>query len=191
MTPLDGKICVVVNHVPPHEPIIYSAQQLGAVAVLFVRISATVMDPGSTMYFIDGSDRKRLTIPVFETIAYSETDPICVLPAGTYIMMQPTPNEFMRVNSTPFQLVMCLTQSLLEIGIFAFGSFRLKQFYDGEGSFRALLAIGPIVISLELGGVLLRLIYTSYDPFWTYRRTFLLPTCFDRYLAHLASFVPL
>lgn len=121
------------------------------------------------MYTIDGSNRKELKIPVFETMVRSSKSPFVTLPPDTYITMQIQPNHYISRNKEKFQAFMNVFQTLLEFAIVIVGLYRLRQFfYFSEGQFH-FLSIGPVCIVLEIIGALLRVACTSVDPFFTYR----------------------
>jgi uncharacterized membrane protein len=166
---LFGKISVVIDIPPPHETVIAKSQKEGAIAVLVVRVTSSAKEPGSSMYTIDGSDRTLLKIPVFELVTRKDTDPIVVLPLNSYISIHPQPNRFMFPARGKFQLAFNLIQSFLELAIIFMGAYRLRQFWHFSSGKFYFMSIGPICIMLEIVGAILRLIYTSVDPFYTYR----------------------
>lgn len=121
------------------------------------------------MFQVDGSDRRRLKIPVFEALVRSTTHPFFSLHDGVAVKMTTMPNRFVIPAREPFQLAANLVQSFLEMAIVVIGLFRLRQFLRFTGAQFHFLSIGPICIFLEMIGALLRLAYTCVDPFYTYR----------------------
>src|SRR5687768_5326094 len=92
--PVDGKIGLMVDHVPPHETQIYNMIKSGAIAVLAVRVSTNADEPGVGMYFIDGSDRTRLTIPVVESLVNKKNHPFFeAVEKNPEVQMHPTLNR--------------------------------------------------------------------------------------------------
>lgn len=163
-----GHIAAHVDVPPPHESAIEKAMKEGAVAFLAIRVSRNAKIPGSGMFFVDGSDRTRLTIPCFEIIVQPETHPIILLPFGSPISIHPQTNQFLTVAQTKFQLIFNLILSFFELAIVAVGLYRLYQFWI-YGNGKVYLGIGPTCIIFEMLGALLRLAYTIVDPFYSYR----------------------
>lgn len=154
--------------VAPHESRIAAAQRAGAVAALFYRISRSD-HPGTSMFFIDGSDRKRLKIPVFEAVVRTKTHAVFSFPDGHEVQLRPQPNLYAQKGRGHFQIFANLFQSFMELAIVCVGLYRIRQFWCfTQGTWR-LLAIGPMCIVLEMIGALLRLAYTCVDPFFTWR----------------------
>lgn len=121
------------------------------------------------MFLVDGSDRKRLKIPVFETMVRDRHHEFTKLGPDTRVTMFPQPNHYDLKARRSFQLFANLFQSFFEMAIIVLGLYRLRQFfYFSEGQF-IFLSIGPVCIVLEIIGALLRLAYTTVDPFYTYR----------------------
>lgn len=121
------------------------------------------------MYTIDGSNRKELTIPVFETMVRRSSNPFTTLPPDSEVVMFIQPNHYISRNKEKFQLFMNLLQTFMEFAIIVVGLYRLRQFfYFSYGQFQ-FLSIGPVCIALEIIGALLRVACTAVDPFYTYR----------------------
>lgn len=152
----------------PLEGVIDSAQKAGAVAALFYRVS-TVDQPGSAMYIVDGSDRRRLKIPVFEAVVLRKDHPVFDLPDGYEVRMLPSRNIYFFKGKERFQWVANLVQSFLEMAILTIGFFRVRQFLLFKEIKFTIFSIGPICIILDMIGALLRLAYTCVDPFYTFR----------------------
>lgn len=122
--------------------------------------------PGFGMYIVDGSNRSDLAIPVLEA-TYGPHDNFLKLPEGTSIQCVPTENLHKKFADTKFQLVMNLVHSFWEMAIAVIAAYRLYQFYFELHS--PFFSIAPLCCMLEGMAALIRLAYTVFDPFYTYR----------------------
>jgi hypothetical protein len=164
-----GKIVFVVDRFAPYDRFILREIKAGAKAVVFLRERSG--DPGQTMFLVDGSDQKGLTVPCVE-IFQSTSVPGSIaknFPAeGLEVSIWPQENKWKTANDkTAFQVFFNVFNSACELLIISISIIRLSQWFrDPETK---ILSIGPICITLELVSAVLKLAYTIVDPFWTFR----------------------
>jgi hypothetical protein len=188
---MTGKIVLMKGFHAPHEKRLRQAQSRGALAVLLIREIS--FPPGFGMYSIDGSDRRKINIPVFEAGYGYKFDPsrrqtntsssllapgtqcnlnpkvkLNRLSSGDTVTIIPMENRHKTALDTPFQLIMSIFLSVWETSIVSFGIYRIHQLISFDPDSR-IIAAAPICCALEVTGALLRLIYTCIDPFYTYR----------------------
>jgi hypothetical protein len=129
------------------------------------------------MYFIDGSDRRRITIPVIDAVfghRFKHADcpdtpksHLNQLKAGDQISIRPLRNQYKDVTESRFNLASTIILSTWQAGIVVFGIYRIHQLVGTSPS--SLFTTGPICCFLEVIAALLRLAYTCTDPFYSWR----------------------
>jgi hypothetical protein len=169
--PIQNNIAVIVGVLAPYEKVIRKYTELGAKAILILRDRGGT--PGQGMYLIDGSDQKSLNVPVVEVYQFKTAKKSLYeamknhLSTGLPVTIWPQTNEWKTCNENAFQAVWNVILSFMEILILMVAFKRLHEWWEAPRL--SVVSIGPICIILEVISALIRLAYTSVDPFWSYR----------------------
>jgi hypothetical protein len=166
-----GKIVLLRDFVAPHEKRLRQASEAGAIGAIVLRPSDIAIQPGYDMYLVDGSDRRRITIPVLQVI-HGKRGGLNLkhLADGSWVSARPShPNRFKQIYDTPTQAILNILLSLWEIAIIGIGVLRMSQIYNSDPIAFRFYQPGFLCVSMEVIGAIIRLAYTCVDPFLSFR----------------------